>query len=157
MGKVGKFLFVSGAGLLSFSAVCLMKSGDPYLAIQGTILVLFALGVVLVLGGETIRALGHFRESKDEPRWRHFIQAHKPNLKPKTGGRPLQDSRCFFCGKDDGSSSSSRRGERTESTALTFGRCLNCGRTVCPRCAYLKGMEMGRKSLRCPGCGGQVY
>lgn len=155
-GRLGRVLFVSGAGLLSFSAVCLLRSSGPYLEIQNTTLFLFATAVILILSGEMIRLAGRGREPAPKTDW-------LSNLWPRRGpstrvAHILRESRCSFCGKSDAAGLASRRVERKSAEdPNAFGRCLNCGRTVCPRCAYLKGMEMGRTSLRCPGCGGQVY
>ena len=155
-GKVGRALFVSGAGLLSFSAVCLAKSSELYLEIQNTTLVLFAASVVMVLAGETIRFVRRDREPVRGPDLMEAVGLRR--VAPKIE-RMLRDSRCAFCGKTSGAAGFHPKGPRPDSERYsnTFGRCLNCGSTVCPRCSYLKGKEMGRDALRCPGCRGPVY
>lgn len=155
-GKVGRALFVSGAGLLSFSAVCLARVSGPYLEIQSTTLVLFAVAAVMILAGETIRLASRSRERLSAGNLLESVGLRR--LAPRIE-RILRDSRCAFCGKTSGTEGSQHKGLRTGSGGPygTFGRCLNCGSTVCPRCAYLRGKEMGRDALRCPGCGGPVY
>ncbi len=157
----GTVLLVSGSGLLAFASVCLFKTSESYLEIQGTTLFLFAVAVGLMLTGEMLRAAGRVRSGRPKWDWLESTGAHR-----LAGGRLtrlLLESKCAFCGKSATSAGNGRKTERrpegTEEAAdsHSFGRCLNCGRTVCPRCGFLKGLEMGRDSLRCPGCGGQVY
>lgn len=154
--KVGRVLFVSGAGLLSFSAVCLAKRSELYLEIQNTILVLFAASVVMILVGETIRFATRNHEPLAAPDLMKSIGLRQVT---PTIERILRDSRCAFCGKTSGMARSRQKSPQpgSEGDPNSFGRCLNCGSTVCPRCAHLKGKEMGRDGLRCPGCGGPVY
>ncbi len=154
-GKLGTALFVLGAGLLTFSSVCLMRRGDPYQEIQSTVLVLFAASVGIILAGESIRGLVHYREQRLGPKFSDFLQI--PKAAPPRGVDKGLDVRCFFCRKTVAGESHKKRRVEAANAESQFGRCLNCGKTVCPRCSYLKGLEMDRKSLRCPGCGGPVY
>jgi len=153
-GKLGKALFVLGAGLLAFSSVCLMRRGDPYQEIQSTVLVLFAASAGFILAGESIRGLVHYREQRLGPRFINYLQIPKPEPRVEKG---FVDVRCFFCGKSVTGAGHKKGRAESANAASQFGRCLSCGKTVCPRCSYLKGLEMDRKSLRCPGCGGPVY
>ena len=156
IGKLGKILFVSGAGLLSFSSVCLMRSADPFVEFQRSALILFGLAAVIILTGETIRALARYREQRFSPRFMDYLQQiHRTTATAAPRVNKGLDVRCAFCGKGV-VGTGARRNEHAEAQNQ-FGGCLNCGKTVCPRCSYLKGMEMGRKSLRCPACGGPVY
>jgi len=156
IGKLGKILFVSGAGLLSFSSVCLMRSADPFMEFQKSALVLFALAAAFVLTGETIRAVARYREQRFSPRFMDYLQQiHQTTTASAPRIAKRLDVRCAFCGK--GVVGAGVRKNEPAEAKNQFGRCLSCGKTVCPRCSYLKGMEMGRKSLRCPACGGPVY
>jgi len=139
----GKGLFVFGAGLLAFSSVCLMRRGEAYLEIQGTVLTLFALAAGMVLSGEAVRIVSHLKQKH----WDGLERGRRMPKGQKTVFAISLEIQCAFCGK------------KTLSTAEygAFTRCLGCGKTVCARCADLKGKEMGRDSSRCPGCGGQVY
>lgn len=154
-GKLGTFLFVSGTGLLSFSSVCLLRTSDAFVEFQEQALILFGLAAVIVLTGETIRTMVHYREQRFSPRFMDYLQwIHQTATTAAPRVDKRLDVRCAFCAKGVGTGV--QRNERAEAENQ-FGRCLNCGKTVCPRCSYLKGMEMGRKSLRCPACGGPVY
>jgi hypothetical protein len=154
-GQTGRVLLITGAGLLSFSAVCLARGSEAYMEIQNTTLVLFAASAAMVLAGEGIRFAQRARRTRVGP------NTIEPVAVPRTAyriERILRDSCCAFCGKGGGKTSSHKNipGEPVGSLG-NFGRCLNCGSTVCARCAFVKGKEMGRDALRCPGCGGQVY
>jgi hypothetical protein len=157
IGKLGKFLFVGGAGLLSFSSVCLLRSSDPFVEFQEPALVLFGLAAVIVIAGETIRAMARSREQRFSPSFMDRLQRiHQTSTaaSPRAVDKRA-DVRCAFCGKNVVGTGLHKADEAEAENQ--FGRCLNCGKTACPRCSYLKGMEMGRKSLRCPACGGPVY
>ena len=155
-GRLGRVLFISGAGLLTFSGVCLLRTSGPYLEIQTTSLVLFAAGAILALAGETLRILSRERDSRSTSDWAEVLKARRVAFRLE---RVLRAPECAFCGKKEGANGAGHKGsERSpEGGPSAFGRCLNCGRTSCPRCAFLKGLEMGLKSLRCPGCGGPIY
>ncbi len=156
-GRLGRILVLSGAGLLAFSGVCLLRASGPYLEFQTTSLVLFGAGAVLALAGEAARILS--RERGTHPGgsdWAEVLKARRVAFRAE---RVLRDPECAFCGKKEAGSGAARKGpERSPDGAHNaFGRCLNCGRTICPRCSFLKGVELGLKSLRCPGCGGPIY
>lgn len=156
-GRLGRVLFVSGAGLLAFSGVCLLRSSGPYLEIQTTSLVLFVAGAVLALAGEAARILSRERSVRPGSDWAEVLKARRVAFRLE---RLLRDPECAFCGKKESASgATSHKGpdKSPEGSTNAFGRCLNCGRTICPRCSFLKGLEMGAKSLRCPGCGGPIY
>lgn len=142
-GRLGRHLFVSGAGLLSFSSVCLMRREETYLEIQNSILLLFAISVVLILAGEAMRAVSHWWATRSSARSWADIRSYKAR---RAGNRISVETRCAFCGKG---------AEGAYPSA--FARCLGCGKTVCARCSALKGKEMDRNSGRCPECGSQVY
>jgi hypothetical protein len=156
-GRAGRILFVSGIGLLAFSGVCLLRTSGTYLEIQSTSLAVFAAGAFLALAGETIRALTRERGPHSTSDWDEVLKARRAASRIEN---VLRDPECAFCGKKEKGTGSGRRGgaaRSPEAGSSAFGRCLNCGRTSCPRCSFLKGVEMGLKSLRCPGCGGPIY
>lgn len=142
-GRLGRGLFVSGAGLLSFSSVGLMRREDSYLEVQGIMLLLFVLAAALTLAGEIMRAAAQHRtggRSGSSPEAARLRRARAAREAARA------ETLCDFCGK----------GSRS-AKAGSFNRCLSCGKTACGRCSDLKGKEMGRDSRRCPGCGSQTY
>jgi len=142
-GRLGRGLFVSGAGLLSFSSVGLMRREEAYLEAQGILLLLFVLAAALTLAGEIMRAAAQHRMGSGPL---SSLEAARQRRARAAREASRAETLCDFCGK----------GSRS-SPAGSFNRCLSCGKTACGRCSDLKGKEMGRDSRRCPGCGSQTY
>jgi len=150
---LGKVLFVLGVGGLSFSGTCLLVFKDfcsehPYLVF---FVLISSFG--LILAGETILACAPQSPAADRRPFLRWL------AEPVTKLKDRQERRCSFCGTNFVLPTVPRRRTDTEEREfdrLLFGVCLGCGKTVCPRCAYMKGFDMHRKSLHCPGCASLV-
>jgi len=122
-GRLGRRLFVSGAGLLSFSSVCLMRREETYLKIQNSILLLFAISVVLILAGEAMRAVSHRRAGN-----RISVETLCCFCGKKGDGAYLSAFvRCLGCGKTVCARCSALKGKEMDRNS---GRCPGCGSQV---------------------------
>ncbi len=158
---VGKILFLLGVGLLTFSSTCLLGFRDFCIEHSTAILSILVTSFVLILAGESIINLAGNIEPKPG-RSRSFLRWLAEPLNPMNTLKILKrdfEHMCFFCGIDfvlPQVSESQEESQERDFDRLMFGICLGCGKAVCPRCAYMKGLEMKVKSLHCPGCGSFV-
>jgi hypothetical protein len=158
---IGKILFLLGVGLLTFSSTCLLGFRDFCIEHSTAILFILVTSFVFILAGESIINLAGDIEPKPG-RSRSFLRWLAEPLNPMNTLKILKrdiEHRCFFCGIDfvlPQVSESQEESQERDFDRLMFGICLGCGKAVCPRCAYMKGLEMKVKSLHCPGCGSFV-
>jgi DNA-directed RNA polymerase subunit RPC12/RpoP len=158
---VGKVLFLLGVGLLAFSGTSLLAFRDFCTEHSTVILSILVTSFVFILAGESIVNLAGNIEPGMARRMLFLPWLAEP-LKPAKAPKILKrgiEHRCAFCGIDftlPQVSEGQEESQERDFDRLMFGICLGCGKAVCPRCAYMKGLEMKVRSLHCPGCGSFV-
>jgi hypothetical protein len=159
MSKVGNILFLTGIGLLLVCTLSLPFWKDFDSPLMIAVLGSLVLGALLIVAGETLRYKGRRAEKKMGLTFMEYYRLVK--TKPRRGpSRPVSEGRrCSFCGQRlDPTGIPARLGDTIDLTRSEghAGECEECGKLVCPQCAFRKGMEMGLQSFRCPSCGGRV-
>jgi len=151
----GKILFLLGVGFLFFSGTLLLGFKDFCAQHASVILIIFLTSLALLLVGESLIALSGHLDAGAERKRLFFRWMAEPLSKPK----PIQERQCSFCGMNfvlPPVSESENESRERDFDRPIFGVCLGCGKTVCPKCAYRKGLELKITSLHCPGCGSLV-
>ncbi|MBN2198476.1 MAG: hypothetical protein JW747_01350 [Candidatus Aminicenantes bacterium] len=151
----GKILFLLGVGFLFFSGTLLVGFKDFSAQHASIILIVFLSSLALLLAGESLIAVAGHLDSGAGRKKVFFHWMAEPLSRPK----PIQGRQCSFCGMNfilPPVSESENESRERDFDRPIFGVCLGCGKTVCPRCAYMKGQELKIKSLHCPGCGSLV-
>ncbi len=161
MFRFGNFLLLLGTVLLVLSLITIpfWKSFDSEFI--PSILGVLVAGVALIMVGQALRHSGKRQQLKKGPTFMDYYRLARSKVWPgryhfeKEG----EGRRCAFCGinlvprgipaKLGGVIDLSR----SETQA---SKCEECGKLVCPQCAFHKGMEMGIRTFRCPACGGKV-
>ncbi len=159
MYRVGNFLFVLGATLLVCCGASLPFWKDFDTGLMNSVFALLISSAVLIAGGQALRFSGRRQERRTGTGFMDYYRQTRDKV--SGGGKRAkgQRARCAFCGIDLTPTGIPARLDgvvdlsRSESQA---GRCEECGKLVCPQCAFRKGIEMGIRTFRCPSCGGRV-
>jgi DNA-directed RNA polymerase subunit RPC12/RpoP len=159
MFRLGNFLFLLGSVLLVCCAVTIPLWRDFDAPLISKLLILLVGSAVMILVGQMMR----FSAKRQERRTGlGFMDYYRQAGRKTSGGRRREKavkSRCAFCGQDLTPSGIPARLDGVLDLSLSeshAGRCEECGKLVCPQCAFRKGMDMGIRSFRCPACGGRV-
>ncbi len=160
MYRLGNFLFVLGSTLLVCCGATLPLWKDFDAGLMNSVFALLISSAVLIVAGQTLRFSGKRQERRTGLRFMDYYRQARENA---SSGRRKRGkghrARCAFCGIDLTPTGIPARLDnvvdlsRSESQA---GRCEECGKLVCPQCAFRKGIEMGIRTFRCPSCGGRV-
>jgi hypothetical protein len=159
MSKVGNVLFLVGVGLLLACAVSLPFWTGFDSALMTAVLGGLLLAALLIVAGETLRYKGRRAEKKLGLTFMEYYRVSKRKRRGGAARSVPEGRRCSFCGQRlDPTGIPARLGDMIDLTRSEghAGECEECGKLVCPQCAFRKGMEMGLQSFRCPSCGGRV-
>lgn len=164
MSRFGKVLFISGSVLLVLCGITLPFWKDFNSALLTVVFAVLVSSAIMILLGEMFRYSG---KKQDEKLGLGFMDSYRQargktraGHAPRARGRSRAESRrCAFCGLDLTPTTIPARLDGVVDMSLSESHaatCQECGKLVCPQCAFRKGMEMGLRSFRCPACGGRV-
>lgn len=162
MFRVGRLLFVLGGVLLVACLISMPFWKNFNSGLMTAVFGILIASAALIFIGEMLRFSGKRQEKRVGLGFMDFYRMVQRksgvgiNRKYPSRG---EGRRCAFCGIHLTPSSIPAKLDGVVDMSLSeshAGRCEECGKLVCPQCAFRKGMDMGLRSFRCPACGGRV-
>jgi hypothetical protein len=161
MSKFGKIFFLLGAALFVACIITLPFWKNFETGLMTAVLGVLVGSAILILLGETLRFSGKKRDEKLGLTFLDYYRLRRRKSRASPGAKRNKEDgrRCAFCGIRLTPTGIPARLDGVVDLNLSeshAGHCEECGKLVCPQCAFRKGMDMGIRSFRCPSCGGRV-